>query len=266
MSNNFLERGFASPGGFSSSGEKNGVTAGGCGGRISGKKSPAMIKRLFLSSFVFAILGAARADLTILQEITSSQSPKGGMVSTTKWKGEKIRMDTGSEVSMIMDGKTGETVTLMHRQKMAVPVSAAVRKMAGQLAEKAAGESTGKSDLKATGRKETIAGFPCEEYAGTVSDQQASIWITKEVPEYSTFVESLMTIAPQLKQIQGQFADNPSLQGLPMLTEITGPGGEKTTLRVMAVSRDPIPEEDFKIPKDYRKMEMPQIPGLPAGQ
>ncbi len=225
-----------------------------------------MIKPLFFPSLFLAALGLVRADLTILQEISSSQSPKGGMVSTTKWKGEKIRMDTGGQVSMIMDGKTGEAVTLMHQQKVAVPVSAAVRKMAGQLAEKSGGESSAKSDLKATGRKETLAGFACEEYAGTVSNQQASIWITKEVPEYSTLVESLMTIAPQLKQFQGQFADNPSLQGLPMLTEIIGPGGEKTTLRVMAVSRETIPEEDFKIPNDYRKVEMPQIPGLPSGQ
>ena len=53
---------------------------------------------------------------------------------------------------------------------------------------------------------------------------------------------------------------------MPLLTEITGPDGKKTTIRVQAISREAIAKSDFQIPEGYRKVEMPRMPGVPAGQ
>lgn len=210
--------------------------------------------------------GFARADLTILQEISSPDSPNSAMVTTTKWKGDKIRFDAGGKISMILDGTKGDMVSLMHEQKLAVPVSAAVQKLAAQLAGKAETGAANSLQLQATGRKETLIGLPCEEIVGSVSGQKITIWTTKEVPEYKELSQQLLTLAPQLKQFQGPVAGSPELQGFPVLTEITAPDGKKTTVRVQAISREPIADADFKIPEGYRKMEIPQIPGLPAGR
>jgi len=38
------------------------------------------------------------------------------------------------------------------------------------------------------------------------------------------------------------------------------------SIRVQAISREPIADANFKIPDGYRKMEIPQIPGMPAGR
>ena len=38
---------------------------------------------------------------------------------------------------------------------------------------------------------------------------------------------------------------NPDLQGMPVLTEITAPDGKKTTVRVQAISREPIADSEF---------------------
>ena len=217
--------------------------------------------------FLFLAAGCVRADLTILQEITSPDSPKSAMVTTTKSKGDKIRVDAGDKVSMILDGKKGEIVSLMHEQKLAIPMSAAVQKMVAQLAGKTEKNPADSLQLQATGRKETMIGLPCEEFEGTISGQKTTIWITKEVPEYKQLTEQFLDLAPQLREYQGPVAGNPALQGLPVLTEITGPDGKKTTVRVQAISREPIPDADFKIPDGYRKMEMPlKIPGMPAGR
>ena len=78
---------------------------------------------LALSVFSFAII-AARADFTIKQKVD------GGMQSgemTLRVKGDKIRVympaSPGGEMSIIMDLSTGDTVTLLHQQKMAVKIS-----------------------------------------------------------------------------------------------------------------------------------------------
>ena len=210
--------------------------------------------------------GCARADLTILQEISSQDSPKSAMVTTTKWKGDKLRVDAGDKVSMILDNKKGEIVSLMHEQKLAIPMSSAVQKMVAQLAGKAGKTPADSVQLQATGRKDTIIGLPCEEVEGTISGQKTTIWITKEVPEYKQLTEQLLALAPQLREIQGPVAGNPDLQGMPVLTEILATDGKKTTVRVQAISREPIADSEFKIPDGYRKMEIPQIPGLPAGR
>lgn len=217
--------------------------------------------------FVLLLAGqCVRADLTILQEISPAENPKSPIASTTKWKGDKIRMDAAGAVSIILDGKTGEMNTLMHQQKLVVPVSAALQKMAVQLAGKSVSNSTGTLKLEPTGRQQNLIGFSCEEYAGTLSGQKAVVWVTKEIPEYKEFGEQLLAAAPQLKDYQGPLAGNPALQGLPLLTELTDADGGKTTVRVLAVSRESIPDAEFQIPRDYRKMEMPKIPGLPSGQ
>ena len=93
-------------------------------------------------------------------------------------------MDAGPSVSILLDSKNGGMVTLMREQKIAVPISQAVQKMAGQIAGKNATPSAESINLQPTGRKEVLAGFSCEEYAGTISGQNAVIWITKEIPEY----------------------------------------------------------------------------------
>lgn len=230
------------------------------------REIPTMKHFLFLALLLLAG-GCVHADLTVLQEISSAANPKAKIVTTTKWKGDKIRMDASGTVSMILDSKTGEMNTLMHQQKLVVPVSAALQKMAAQLTGKSGAKSGDTLQLEPTGRKETMIGFVSEEYAGTLAGDKVSIWVTKEVPEYKELFQQLLAVAPQLKEYQGPVAGNPALQGLPLLTEITGADGAKTTIRVLAVSRESVSDAEFQIPKDYRKMEIPKIPGfMPSGQ
>jgi hypothetical protein len=212
------------------------------------------------------VLSAAcvRADLTILQEISSADNPKSAMMTTTKCKGDKLRIDVAGTASMIIDGKKGGMISLMHQQKVAIPMSQAVQKMASQLAGKATASDP--LQLQATGRKETMIGLPCEEYTGTISGQKATVWTTKDVPEYKELSEQFLSLSPQLRECQGPLAGNAALQGFPVLTELTAADGKKTTIRVQAISREAIADAVFKIPDGYRKIEMPQIPGIPAAR
>ena len=71
---------------------------------------------------LFAVIGAAagaRADLVMQQQITT---PNDNGVAAIKIKGAKVRLDMYAgqpqAYSTIMDLNTGETITLMHKQKL----------------------------------------------------------------------------------------------------------------------------------------------------
>jgi hypothetical protein len=203
-----------------------------------------------------------RADLAIIQEISSPANPKANMVTTTKSKGDRIRMDVGTDASMIIDTKSGEMLTLAHAQKIAIPVSAAMQKMAAKMAGMKSDADPVPPEFKATGRKQVLLGFPCEEYAATVQGQKLVMWVTKDVPEYKGLANQLHAFAAQMRQFQNPMANNPNLPGMPLLTEATDADGKVTTVRVQAISREPLKEADFQVPVDYSKIEMPAMPKM----
>lgn len=221
--------------------------------------------RILFSALMATASGlCADSNLTILQEISSPGTGNPPTVTTTKFKGNKLRVDIPGSASVIMDGGKGEMVSLIHAQKMAVPMSADMQKMAAQLAEKSSTDPSEAVQLQPTGRKETLIGLACEEFAGTISGQKATLWVTKEVPEYKELSQQMLSFAPQFSQ--SSIASNPALQGFPVLTELTAPDGKKTISRVQAISREAIPDADFEIPAGYRKMEIPKMPDIPAGR
>lgn len=205
-----------------------------------------------------------RADLAIIQEISSPDNPKGNMVTTTKSKGDKIRMDVGTDASMIIDTKSGEMLTLAHAQKIAIPVSAAMQKMAAKMAGMNAESASDPvpPKFKATGRKQDLLGFSCEEYAATVQGQKLVMWVTEDVPEYKGLADQLHAFAAQMRQFQNPMANNPDLPGMPLLTEVTDADGKVTTVRVQAISREPLKDADFQAPAGYNKIEMPAMPKM----
>jgi hypothetical protein len=94
------------------------------------------MKASLLCLFVAALLPlTARADLTIVQNVEG-----GGPVSeiTIKLKGDKARMEA-AQMTTIMDGKTGEVLTLMNAQKKFVRISGDKAKAIAEMASKYSG-------------------------------------------------------------------------------------------------------------------------------
>ncbi len=217
------------------------------------------IRSLVIATFLAAGVCSLRADLTILQEISMPDAQMPSMSTTTKIKDQMIRIDTGGKASMILDGNTGDMTSLMPEQKVAIPMNAAFQKMAAKMAK--ANQQPGDSapDFKPTGRKQTLLGFECEEFTATMSKQSMTIWVTQAIPESEQMAKQFEKFGAQFKQFQSP-AQAGKIKGLPLLTEITDDAGKKTTIRVQAISRDAIAAKDFEIPRDYKKMELPQMP------
>ena len=64
---------------------------------------------------------SARADFTIVQKVEGGKA--GGNEIIMKLKGDKVRVEATPQMTMIVDGKTGETVTLMNAQKKFLRIS-----------------------------------------------------------------------------------------------------------------------------------------------
>src|SRR5260370_10732762 len=143
-------------------------------------------------SFLFAIclILPARADLTIVQKV------EGGGHSgdvTVKIKGDKERIDSPSQPTRIIDGKTGEMTDLMNDRKTFVRISAEQMKAAAETINKFNGDKqvSAKPKLTPSGRKETINGYETEEYVYETPRFKASFWVATKYPNAAAILKQL---------------------------------------------------------------------------
>ncbi len=218
--------------------------------------------KFLLPTLAAALLAhAAFADLVIVQKIEQAASQTLGDEMTVKVKGDKIRTDVGSEMSTIIDSKGGGLITLMHAQKaaMAMP-AAALDAMKAQMKSKAGEASI--ADLKPTGKTGEINGFKCEEYSGKYQGMDVSYWVTREMANQQQILDQLAKLSGDADPFKGAFKGAGGFPGFPIRTEINSPQSGKTTVTVVSVEEKSVPDSDFEIPSDYKKMEMPKMPGM----
>src|SRR3954467_3543799 len=121
------------------------------------------MKATALSVFLVATLGlSARGDFTIVQKVEAKGQANE---MTLKLKDDKVRMEVTPQMTMIVDGRTGETITLMNAQKKFLRMSGDKAKAIAELASKYGGGAPEKAKITATGKKMTINGYEAEEYA-----------------------------------------------------------------------------------------------------
>lgn len=125
----------------------------------------ALSMKLFLRLaplFIAAVF--ARADVTIVQKMESAMI--NGEV-TMKLKGDRARMDMpsplGGNVTTLMDFKSGEMITLLHQQKMAMKLNLADVKKQQEAGQKALGVDASKIEKpKATGKTDKVGDYDTE--------------------------------------------------------------------------------------------------------
>src|SRR5438874_13839933 len=122
------------------------------------------MKALALSLMLFAIVSfTARADFTIVQNVEGKGQ---NHEITLKIKGDKVRMEATPQMTMIVDGKTGDTITLMNAHRKFLRISGDKARAIAELAAKYGGPTTEKPKLTATGKKMMINGYEADEYVG----------------------------------------------------------------------------------------------------
>lgn len=201
-----------------------------------------------------------RADFTIVQKVEG----KGlGNEITMKLKGDKIRLETTPQMTMIVDGKTGDTITLMNAEKKFLRISSDKAKAIAELAAKYGGATAEKPRLTATGKKMTINGYEAEEYVGETKLFKAIYWIALSFPDSPAIMKQLQSVVPSSwNDLAKGMMDYHDLPGFPLRTRVTM-GEEEITSTVIAVKHDPLSDSDFAVPKDFQEMKIPNLQSSP---
>lgn len=205
-----------------------------------------------------AALATVRADLTVTQEF-EQESPAQKMTVTMKIKGDKVRMDGNPDLTTLIDVKSGDTKNLMHSQKKVMAIPGALIKQIQ--AHQSAGKSADKIPApKATGRKETINGYACEEFEIDAEGSKIQVWLTKDLPAVQRVMSDLAKLSADTDPLKGVL-NSEKLEGFPMRTVIQPDSGGKATVTVVALNEEPLPDADFEVPKGYEPVQVPGMPG-----
>ena len=206
----------------------------------------------------------ARADIVIEQKMESAMI-NGNIIM--KVKGDQARMDMpsplGGNVTTLMNFKSGDMVTLMHQQKMAMKMNLSDVKKQQEAGQKALGMDPAKIEKpKATGEKEKIGEYDTEIYQVNQGSLQAKMWIAKDFPNAQSIKDQMVKLSSSM----GGAGFDPSkvdVPGMVVKTEVSTPIGKMTTTLVMA-KEQPVDDKEFIKPEGYQEMQMPKLPGADA--
>src|ERR1041385_8919590 len=199
--------------------------------------------KAFTSSLILiaAFSVMARADFTIVQKVEGKGQ---NHEITLKIKGDKIRMEATPQMTMIVDGRTGDTITLMNAQKKIVRISGDKAKAIAEMAAKYGGGDTAKPKLVATGKKMTINGYEADEYLAESKKFKARYWIAPSFPNSVEVLRQLQAVVPAAwNDLAKGMIDYRDLPGFPIRSQVTV-GDDNIIRTVVAVTTDALSDAE----------------------
>lgn len=217
------------------------------------------MNRLLLVGILCLVGSLARADLTLVNEI-KSEGQTQQMVMKLKGKDALVKMN--EQMSVLMNGATGDSTVLMHDQKKAMKIpGASLKSMMAQMTPQAAGETPGAEvpELKPNGKSETINGFKTEGYTYKQGEIEVEYFLAKDFPDLGETLEQLQTFQESgVNNLAGAAValDVRSLPGFPVRTVVQS-GGKTIVSTVKSVDRTALPADTFQMPAGYETMNLP---------
>ena len=216
------------------------------------------------SIFIFLALvcaADARADLVMQQQITITTN---NSVATIKVKGAKVRLDLNAgqpqAISLITDLKTGDTITLMHSQKMFVKTSGAATKQTRPASNGVAANTAPKPPVpRATGQTQKVGNYDTELYKWSNSRGIAgTAWVAKNFPDYARIQADLAVLDKSPGGVDNDM--NPALSQLPGMlvrSQVAG-GGQTIIAALISAKEEPVDASLFQAPANYKELPRPK--------
>jgi len=171
-----------------------------------------------------------------------------------KIKGDRERIDSPSKPSEIIDGKNGEMIHLMNDRKAFVKITADQVKAAAETIGKFDGAGKPGPKLTATGKTETINGYPTEEYVFETPQYKASFWVAKTYPDGASILKEMQApMSGAWKPSNMGMPDYTDFPGLPLRTVISM-GNNQMTTTIVSIKKDPVNAAEFDVPRDFHEL------------
>lgn len=206
--------------------------------------------KLFAGLVALVLATAARADLTIVQEVKGGPS-SGDM--TVNVKGDKARIDASPQMSMIIDSKSGDMITLMKDQKKFTRLSGeTMRAMSG----KPQNSPAPGAKLTPTQNHESINGYETTEYTFETPQYKASYWIATNYPDAPAIMADMQRLSNQTWGAASAAIPNyKDFPGIPLRTRLTI-GKAEVVSTIKSIKRDTLPDSMFTPPTDFSELKM----------
>lgn len=217
-------------------------------------------RSIFLSALLaVAFTVSARADLTIVQRVAGEKESSNVVL---KIKGDLARVDINPHITTILNGKTGEMLTLMRDQQQFIRIAGDRAKAMAEMAG-AFGKNNGMDKPPRPTRKtEKINGFETEEYVSDSPHLHTTYWVAKDYPDYKNILQQLTVLKKgAFGAMRRGVPDFGDLPGLPIRTEIRSGDKVEVTSTLVSISPGTVPASDFDIPAGYTEMKMPDFMG-----
>lgn len=218
------------------------------------------MKSLCLLATVFLVFNSARADLTIVQTVDGA-----GQVQhiTMKVKGDRARVEIGSQLTTIIDSKTGNVINLITEKKVAMTIPGDKARAMAEIAKAfVKEEAPAQPAPKPTGKKETINGYETQEYVSDSPKFHASYWVAPAYPNYAAILQQMSVLRNgAFASVTKGMPDYGALPGMPMRTHVKTGSDHEITSTIESISVSPLPDTDFTVPAGYSEMKMPDLPG-----
>ena len=216
------------------------------------------MKRLILPAALLFSLAAARADFVIVQKVDGLGQQSGNI--TVKIKDTKTRAEIAPQISYIMDGTTGESMTLMHAQKGCMKVSAEQGKALMEQMRKTQGASGPPAKAVATGQKETVEQWAAEIFTWSGGSLAVRYWVARDFPNAAA-IQAAMDKA-QAGGIgalsKSLLPPNSEFPGMVVKTEMKTKG-KTITSTIVSVKEEPVDAKEFEMPADYKELPTPAL-------
>lgn len=209
---------------------------------------------------LFSLLAALTLPIAVLHaDLVIVQKVEGGGQSgeqTIKIKGDKARTDLAQPVSMIVDGATGDSVTLMHAQRSFLKVPASQQKAMIEQVQKMRGNAEAPK-LVDTGKKEKMGGYECEIFTANLGFVNITYWIARDFPNYKSVAAQMQRVqsASTSAMSKGVMPDLKDFPGMAVKTEMEL-NGQKISVAVVSVKDETLDPKLFTVPPGYK-----EIPG-----
>ena len=232
------------------------------------------MKPIIVSLALVCAAVSARADLVLQQQITIATN---NSVATLNVKGAKVRLDLYAgqpqAISTIKDLKTGDTITLFHKQKLFVKTPGGTPKQTQPAGKDVTANPAPKSPLpRATGLNQKVGSYDTELYTWSNSRGiTGTAWVAKNFPDYDRIRADYAILD---KSPDGaDTAMTPTLSALPGMvvrSQVTG-DGQTITLALISAREVPLDAALFQIPAGYKELPrpkpfVPQVPKVAPGK
>lgn len=216
------------------------------------------MKPLLAPAALLLSLTAARADFIIEQKVDGLGQQSGSIV--VKIKETKARAELSPQITYIIDGASGDSITLMHGQKAFMKVSAEQGRALMEQMQKT--EGTGGSPAKpvATGQKETVDQWPAEIFTWSSGALAVRYWVAKDFPNAAAIQTAMdRARAGGLGALNKNLLPaNSDFPGMVVKTEMKTKG-KTVTSTIVSVKEEPVDAKQFEIPADYKELPTPAL-------